>query len=60
MDSLDELNKELRAVATLRERLYWEFTRGKQSPPVPAEVTRRFYELTERVQLERKRMNKAK
>ena len=47
------LEDELAAVAKLRERLYWEFTRGKNSPPVPAEVTRKFYELTEQLRIQR-------
>ena len=44
-----KLEAELAEVSKLRERLYWEFTRSKKAPPVPAEVTRKFYELTEKV-----------
>ena len=48
---LPALEDELAEVTKLRDRLYWAFTRGKTSPPVPAEVTRRFYALTEAVRV---------
>lgn len=47
--SLVKLEAELADVAKLRERLYWEFTRSRSAPPVPAEVTRKFYDLEEKV-----------
>jgi hypothetical protein len=40
---------ELEEVSKLRERLYWEFTRSKNAPPVPVDVTRRFYEIIQKL-----------
>lgn len=52
-----KLEAELAEVSKLRERLYWEFTRSKTAPPVPAEVTRKFYDLKEKVRDARFRHN---
>jgi hypothetical protein len=48
-DSLEELRDQYAQAKAEQDRLYWLFTRTARGQPVPASVSRRVYELQERI-----------